>query len=330
MNKQIRIMFFWTGALLFSSLACSAVTKLNFSNKPTPSPLLLQTAQEASCPSTLSYIMTTTTTPGEYEKADQETYLALYKVAGDKITDPIFENVPTDLKSEQANLATQKQVWEYFVALIPKQQRTMISNYLVLTDGKDNLLAAVAQTRDNPTRWVLEVDVADATDYANLTFTMMHEFGHLLTLNANQVTPSMDVFNNPDNKEIYNQAASLCSSYFTGEGCSKKDSYVNQFYQRFWGDINTEWSQVDQIHDEALYYQKLNEFYKHHEDRFVSEYASTNPGEDIAETWAYFVLAPKLEGNTIADQKVLFFYEHPELVQLRTEILSRLCTVFPE
>jgi len=274
--------------------------------------------------------MTTTTTPGEYEKADQETYLALYKVAGDKITDPIFENVPTDLKSEQANLATQKQVWEYFVALIPKQQRTMISNYLVLTDGKDNLLAAVAQTRDNPTRWVLEVDVADATDYANLTFTMMHEFGHLLTLNANQVTPSMDVFNNPDNKEIYNQAASLCSSYFTGEGCSKKDSYVNQFYQRFWGDINTEWSQVDQIHDEALYYQKLNEFYKHHEDRFVSEYASTNPGEDIAETWAYFVLAPKLEGNTIADQKVLFFYEHPELVQLRTEILSRLCTVFPE
>jgi hypothetical protein len=274
--------------------------------------------------------MTTTTTPGAYEKAAQETYLALYKVAGEKIIDPIFETVPADLKNEQDDLATQKQVWEYFAALIPKQQRSMISNYLVLTDGKANLLAAVAQTRDDPTRWILEVDVADAADYANLTFTMMHEFGHLLTLNANQVTPSMDVFNNPGNKEIYSQAASMCSNYFTGEGCSKKDSYVNQFYQRFWGDIYTEWSQVDQIHDNGLYYKKLNEFYKQHEDRFVSEYASKNPGEDIAETWAYFALAPKPEGNTIADQKVLFFYEHPELVQLRTDILSRLCTVFPE
>src|SRR6266487_676004 len=163
MNKQIRMMLFWTGALLFSSLACSAVTRLNFFNKPTPSPLLLQTAQEASCPSTLSYIMTTTTTPGEYEKADQETYLALYKVAGEEITDPIFEAVPADLKNEQDDLSTQKQVWEDFAALIPKQQRRMISNYLVLTDGKDNLLAAVAQTRDDPTRWILEVDVADAT-----------------------------------------------------------------------------------------------------------------------------------------------------------------------
>ncbi len=330
MNKQVRILFFWTGALLFSTLACSALTSLNFSNRPTPSPVLMQTIQGASCPSTLNDIMRASTTPGEYEKADQETYLAIYKVTGEEITDPVFETVPTELKSKQDDLATQKQAWEYFAALIPEQHRDMISNYLVLTDGKDNVLAAVAQTRDDPTRWVLEVDIADTSDYANLTFTMMHEFGHLLTLNANQVTPSIDVFNNPGNTEIYNQAASSCSSYFLGEGCSKNDSYINQFYQRFWSDIYPEWSQVNQIENEALYYEKLNAFYEQHQDRFVSEYASTNPGEDIAETWAYFVLAPKPQGNTIADQKVLFFYEHPELVQLRTEILSRLCTIFPE
>ncbi len=327
---QPRIIFFWMGTLLFFSLACNAFTKLNVFNTPAQSPPLPQKAQEAACPSTLSSIMTTATTPGAYEKADQETYLALYKVAGEKITDPLFEAVPAELKNEQDDLAAQKQVWEYFAALIPKRQRSMISNYVVLTDGKANLLAAVAQTRADPTRWILEVDVADAADYASLTFSMIHEFGHLLSLNANQVTPSMDVFHNPGNKEIYDQAASLCSSYFTGEGCSKKNSYINQFYQRFWSDIYAEWSQVDRIHNNGLYYKKLNEFYKQHEDRFVSEYASTNPGEDIAETWAYFVLAPKPEGSTIANQKVLFFYEHPELVKLRAEVLSRLCTVFPE
>ena len=121
----------------------------------------------------------------------------------------------------------------------------------------------------------------------------------------------------------------MCSSYFSNEGCSKSDSYMNQFYQRFWGDIYSEWSQIDQIDDMGLYYEKMNEFYKNHEDRFVSEYASTNPGEDIAETWAYFVLVPKSTGNTIAVQKVLFFYVYPELVQLRVQILTRLCTVYP-
>ncbi len=55
------------------------------------------------------------------------------------------------------------------------------------------------------------------------------------------------------------------------------------------------------------------------------EYAATNPVEDIAESWTEFVMRPKPIGTTIADQKEQFFYEYPELVKIRREILQGVC-----
>jgi hypothetical protein len=52
--------------------------------------------------------------------------------------------------------------------------------------------------------------------------------------------------------------------------------------------------------------------------------------EDIAESWAFFVLSPKPELKSIADEKILFFYEYPELVELRTQILNNICAEFPQ
>jgi hypothetical protein len=335
----------WTLPLLLLTLACRTATNLILPETPassqfptlTPLPFIpdsgsvsAEAAPEESCPATLTDIMTAATTTGDTYEPNAESQLVLYKVTGEQITDPNFETIPVDLKDEQEDLATQQQIWSYFAALIPEPNRQMVAYYSVLTDGKANLMAAVSQTKSDPTQWVLEVDITDSTDYANLTFTMVHEFGHLLTLNADQVPPNLAVFNNPDDKDIYIREVATCPNYFPGEGCSTSNSYINQFYQRFWSDIYAEWSQIDQIEDERDYYEKMIQFYAQYEDRFVSEYATTNPGEDIAESWAYFVLAPKPSGTTIADQKVLFFYEHPELVELRAQILSRLCIVFPK
>lgn len=332
----------WTLPFLLTTLACRAVTSLasptNIPPSSTPPPSIPVTGlatttfgadQAASCPETVSTILSAATTPGEYREPAPEVSLATYKVTGEQISDPVFDSVPADLKSDQDNLVAQQFVWTYFTSLIPEEDRRMVSHYTVLTDGQANLLAAVAPSPSDPSQWTLEVDIADATDYGNLTFTMIHEFGHLLTLNADQVPPSMAIFSNPHDTIIYDQQAAACTNYFTGEGCSNSNSYINQYYQHFWKDIYAEWSQIDQIQDQHDYYQELSQFYQHYEDRFVSEYATTNPGEDIAESWAFFVLGPKPQSNTVADQKVLFFYEHPELVQLRAQILTRLCTVFP-
>ena len=60
----------------------------------------------------------------------------------------------------------------------------------------------------------------------------------------------------------------------------------------------------------------------------MTDYAATNPGEDIAESFTSFVMEPKPDGDTIAEEKVLFFYEYPELVQLRAEIVGRVYSRF--
>ncbi len=78
------------------------------------------------------------------------------------------------------------------------------------------------------------------------------------------------------------------------------------------------------MEDEDEYAAAAEEFYLSREDDFVSDYAATSPEEDIAESFATFVLKPKPTGDTLADEKVAFFYDYPELVKLRGEMSGRL------
>ena len=261
---------------------------------------------------------------------DPGIYIAAYPVSGDEIGDPYFEEVPVDLQDEQDDTLAHKQIWEYFTVLIPLENRESLAEFAIMTDGKENVLAAVAQSYTDPSLWSLEVDIEDSRDRYLLTFTLIHEFAHLLTLGADQVSPSEAIFNNPEDNEIYLQQASACPNYFPGEGCSNPDSYINAFYNRFWVDIYAEWNELNLEQDDEVYYERLDEFYTSHQDQFVSNYAVTHPAEDIAESFSFFVLSRQPVGDSIAEQKIRFFYEYPELIILRGQILQDLCESFPE
>jgi hypothetical protein len=60
----------------------------------------------------------------------------------------------------------------------------------------------------------------------------------------------------------------------------------------------------------------------------VTEYAASNPSEDLAESFTAFVLQEKPTKSTVgfihSDQKILFFYDFPELVEIRDFIRSNL------
>jgi hypothetical protein len=199
-----------------------------------------------------------------------------------------------------------------------------------MSDGRSNILAGVSRTVGNPAKWGLRVDVIDAGDPYQLTYTLVHEFGHLLTLNPSQVAVDKSVFFNPDDEEVYDRAVTACHQYFADDGCSASDSYINEFFNRYWTTFYAEWQEIDKTKGKPSYHGNLRKFYKNYADQFVTEYAATSPEEDIAEAWAFFVLSPKPEKTSIANEKILFFYEYPELVQLRQEILTRLCVDFPK
>jgi hypothetical protein len=152
----------------------------------------------------------------------------------------------------------------------------------------------------------------------------------MITLGPDQVTPSLAIFNNPDDEDIYFRELSACPNYFPGEGCARADSYIHLFYYEFWDELHEEWSEINLEEDDDAYYDLLDEFYEKYEDRFVNSYAATNPEEDIAEAFSFFVFSAKPRGETIAEEKMLFFYRYPEMIQLRAEILSAVCANFPK
>jgi hypothetical protein len=344
-------LFLALSALLLSTLACvtilgespnsegesSSESEPQFGLPATPSapveaascPVITEQIVSANTPLDLSNDLAKDFNNGSSDEEETK-YLVTYLVSGNEINNPYYESVPADLQDEQDDTAAHQAIWDYFTALIPIEYRPTLAEFSIMTDGTDNILAAVAQTYDDPTRWGLEVDIADTNDYYYLTFTLVHEFAHLFTLAPDQVTPSIAIFNNPEDNDLYMDEVAACPTFFPGEGCSNPDSYINAFYEEFWTGIYDEWNEINLIEDEDQYYEALDEFYYQYEDQFLTDYSVTHPAEDIAEAFGFFVFAEQPAGDTIAEQKILFFYRYPELVQLRSEILSNLCVNFPQ
>ena len=222
----------------------------------------------------------------------------------------------SDVSSD--NLAAYQAIWDRFVQLIPADEREMVALFELYSDGRDGILAAVAPLEGDPTLWLLSVDPADVGDAEELDATLIHEFAHLLTLNDSQV-PGID----EADFFALDRAEQSCSTYFPGEGCANADSYIHLFVERFWTNLLDEFGDLEELDDDA-YWDAVDEITERYGDHFVTEYAMTNPAEDIAETFAIFVLEDRPTGNTVAEQKLLFLYDFPELVTLRDEIRAGL------
>lgn len=121
-----------------------------------------------------------------------------------------------------------------------------------------------------------------------MIFTLLHEFAHILTLNETQVDEHIP--------------QSGCDTHYIEEGCLQSGSYFHNFYTTFWSNGSGGYSP----------------------EYFVTEYASENPGEDIAESFALFVLDPRKHEERVARNKVNFFYQYEELVALRSDIREAL------
>lgn len=91
------------------------------------------------------------------------------------------------------------------------------------------------------------------------------------------------------------------------------------------------WTAADKRHEAAVEassdrnrFSVLRRYFEENESRFVSDYATMNPDEDMAETFISFVREPKPTGNTLRDKKILFFYGYQDFVSLRSELRSNL------
>jgi hypothetical protein len=77
---------------------------------------------------------------------------------------------------------------------------------------------------------------------------------------------------------------------------------------------------------EEEFRQAVRQFYEKHSEDFAREYAATNIKEDLAVSFEHFVLEPKPSGNGLVEQKILFYYDFPELVALRQQMIQSICS----
>ena len=236
--------------------------------------------------------------------------LAAFNVVDGKISLRKDSVIPADEITEQ-EMKDYKLLWNQTKKIVPKSHMDMLKLFVINTDGKDNVLAYVNQENDELTKWRMVLDIKDALDdegqyIKEYDETIVHEFAHIMTLNASQMQETVT-----DN-----------NTYVGDEGTTTKSSYLNQFYQKFWTAIYEEHQNsvdpMDMSGDSAY------AFYEKYENDFVSDYAATNPEEDIAETFSVFILTERPTGNDIKDKKIQFMYGDESLVKLRQEIRKNL------
>lgn len=244
----------------------------------------------------------------ESEGGDGE--ITVYTVNGSDIVKEKDFQVSGKALDFQKDVAKHQEIWELTKKIIPANYLTKMSRFMIFA-GEDNGTAGyVYNTKADLSKWEMGIAIDFAYEGGfnadgELAYTIIHEFGHILTLEIAQVDASV--------------SANNCTNYFTGEGCARKDAYINKLQTRFWADIADEHEKIDENQDEQ------EAFYNKYQDRFVTNYASTNPGEDIAEVFATFVTRNGgVNGVAIAEQKIQLMYDHPELVGLRDFIRGNM------
>lgn len=204
-----------------------------------------------------------------------------------------------DGKLEPGASGLTQEVWDTFERVVtPAFAAEVMSQYRVGNAPDSDTLAYVYQD-DDPDYWILATNLATSEDVPSLIATLVHEYAHILTLTGTE----MDL------------EETSCETIELSEGCARDDSYLLAFQQQFWAGYDASAPTADNADPDVAY-----DFYLAHEEDFVSDYAATNVVEDIAESFMTFVLEDQPSANTVTATKIGFFWQYPELVEIRERI----------
>lgn len=175
--------------------------------------------------------------------------------------------------------------------------------FAIYSDGKSNSTGYTSAVElGNNQQMLYALDIWDVFDeegnyreYNKTVRTAVHEYGHVLSLNAAQV-------------DLTKQDDSMPAIFFDQETYGE-DSYMRAFYQKFWKDMDVK---------SGL------EHYKENPDAYVSDYGAGNLSEDFAESFMQFVLSSRPEDDSVASQKIRFFYDYEDMTLRRDFIRGNL------
>jgi len=242
--------------------------------------------------------------------------------------------IPYALKKWQFDDDKHHESWNIFTQVVPPQYMSDVVWFTIFTDGLKWLEMDVFLEQDSQ-KWSLLFDIQDwyclgDLDEDRVKFTMIHEFGHMLSLGPSEIDVDFELrdlgWEEDDtfNDVILEKEQACETGIITTFGCTKEDSHIYAFAQKF---------QVPKYSDSINFHypiysnewaENLGDYYTDHEDEYVTDYATGSTQEDFAETFTFFILSEKPQGNSVLEQKVLFFYDYTELVEIRDYIRNNL------
>lgn len=227
--------------------------------------------------------------------------LGLAEVDGDVID-------TTDFPADRVDQA--EAIWGRFVELIPTERRQRVVGF-ELTNGQGGWAYTAGPNRDD---WT--VMVGEETDETELDQLLLRLYVHLLIRNNDETAPD---------------GSPGCDNLLDADRCAREGSILLEFHTRFWPadlveereSLGEEASQAYRRGDAQEDIDKLfTSFYEAHTDLFINERASLNVHNDIGESFLRFLDEERPTGDSIIEQKAAYFWDRPDLVELRDHIRS--------
>lgn len=183
--------------------------------------------------------------------------------------------------------------------LLPRQYDSFVTELIVYTDGDPDIAAYVETTIPYQSEWtyaIREEEIIEDPESDASTELLIHEFAHVFSLD-----------------EVFQDTASArtCLDYFGAEICYPNKSILGEFVTEYWDEDILDDLILAQAGDELT----QAEFYNRYELEFVTEYAATDPSEDFAESFAWYVFGDLAPRGSVADAKIEFF---DDFVRMRT------------
>ncbi len=190
-------------------------------------------------------------------------------------------------------------IWNFYTQLMPPNDRQSIGVFaMYVPKGESQGTAGYVTLNDTKSAWILAVDPQSPGGEWDLADTLIHETMHTLSLGGQQVDAAVP--------------AEQCDSFPAPQGCPRPGSYLASFVTKYWVSIIPQWVEAQKAGPSGI-----EAFYNTYKNDFTRAYAATSPVEDIAESFAAFVMnTPGVPSGVT--QKEQFFDAYSPLVAIKT------------
>lgn len=195
--------------------------------------------------------------------------------------------------------------------LFPENFESKLEQLVVFVGGEIDLDAFVESLPPKHDAWLYATNQEIINGYSSEDTDMLiiHELAHIVSYENVPGVPEPTIIR--------------CDEYFKNSyGCPDRSSYLQQFVNEFWS--SSDLSRAGLLVGSNDLFEDSSDYYRSHEENFVSDYAAVSPEEDFSETFMFYVLNRKTEKSSEASAKVNFLSKYQELVGYKKEIRNSL------